>query len=435
MSEKKKTQNGSSLDTLAQLGTEVCTCVDSQEFTYLRKVAEDEECLTKRAKRNFIKNALSLGLISINEKERAERLESAANTLEELAADNEDKDILRSYWNMYYCSSTLVRKNGKVAGRYCKNRLCLICNSIRAAASINKYKPVFDEWGDELYFVTLTAPTVPKEKLDDRLDEMHSVFNGIKEFLRKRAQRGTGLKFEGVRKLECTYRPMTDKYHPHFHFLVRGQENAEELYNQWLLRTEHLGTSHKAQDCRKADENSALELFKYFTKIVSDRVEDKLVYLSGLNVIFKAFRKRRVFQNFGFKLPKEDIKECFISLKDKKLNTIGELQRILSDSDDMVYIHMFELDELIKGKKCFDELSRWLTEEKTRGLPFIRIDEVQDLLMAITGDYEEEEVIFNWYQDLTDWVSSDGEFLTGYKPDEKDINLVKRFVRTRKKKE
>lgn len=436
MCRKKASKIEPSLDTLAQLDTRIRIDADNQEFTDLRKVEENKDTLRKRAKRNYIKNALSLGLISINEKERNDRLDLAANSLEELAADGQDKDILRSYWNMYYCSSTLVRKNGKVSGKYCKNRLCLICNSIRAAVSLNKYKPVFDEWDDEAYFVTLTAPTVPASKLDERLNEMHTIFNSIKLMLKTRYNRGKGLKFEGVRKLECTYRPFNDKYHPHFHFLVRGEENAKNLYNEWLSRTQHLGTSHKAQDCRKADKNAALEVFKYFTKIVSSSSTDKLVYLQGLDTIFKAFRGRRVIQNFGFKLPKEEPKDVFISLIDKEVETIAELQKVLGDCGDAVYMHINELEQLIDGKPCFLELKEWMEQEKKQGLPFFEIEQVQELLQLIRSDYKEaEEIDFNWYQDFTDWISADGEFLTGYTPSRKERELVKRFVRSKKTKE
>ena len=429
MCRKKDPKKGCSLDTLAQLGTENCNHSDNQEFTDLRKVSENTDNLRKRAKRNFIKNALALGLVSVNDKDRQILLDSAVNSLDEIRANNHEKDILRSYWNMYYCSSTLVRKNGKVSGRYCKNRLCLVCNSIRAAVSLKKYKPVFDEWGDNAYFVTLTAPTIKRELLDSRLNEMHKIVKAINEVLKRRNQRGKGKKFIGVRKLECTYRPHTDKFHPHFHFLIKGKENAEFLYQEWLSRTQHLGTSEKAQDCRKADKNAAIEVFKYFTKIVSKSSKDKLIYLRGLDCIFKAFRGRRVIQNFGFKLPKEDPKEVLLSLADKSVSSLEDLQRVLSDSGGMAYVMTLEFLELVDSDPLFMELTEFAMGEQNKGVPFLYIEQLLELIEDMKGDFEEQEELFKWELECTDWVSHEtGEMLTGFKPSSKEKSVVKKFT-------
>ena len=75
-----------SLDTLAQLETDSLNCIDNQEFTDLRKMDEDKNILRKRARRNFIKNALTFGLISVNELDRKARVKKASNVLEESIA-------------------------------------------------------------------------------------------------------------------------------------------------------------------------------------------------------------------------------------------------------------------------------------------------------------------------------------------------------------
>lgn len=438
MRTKKGQKSTRPLDTLAQLGTEIYKEVDNQAFEDLAGQRENKAVLLKRARRNYIKNALSIALVTVNETARDERVEIAtkkgAAIGEVLAADNQDKDIMRSYWNMYHCSSTLVRKNNKVSGRYCKNRLCLVCNSIRAAVSMNSYKPIFDSWGDESYFVTLTAPTIEGAVLGQRLDEMHKIFNGIKEFLRKRAQRGKGAKFEGVRKLECTYRPQTDKFHPHFHFLIRGKENANLLLNEWIARTKHLGTSYKAQDCRKADKDAAIEVFKYFTKVVSSSAKDKRVFVLGLDRIFKEFRGRRVIQNFGFKLPKENKKEVVLSLADKSVQTFEELQPFLMEYKDCFCVITHEFRELIEGKDSFVELLDWVDKEQTKGTPLLTIERILiviDKILQAAGEYEER---FRWSAECTDWISEEtGEFLTDFRPSDKDKKAVKNFIKYKAK--
>lgn len=422
------------LDTLAQLETSCCNDADNQEFENLQTLGENKATLRKRARRNYLKNELALGLVDVNNLDRKKRVLKASNALEELEADKKDKDILRSYWSMYHCSEKLTRKNGKVSGRYCKNRLCLVCNSIRTAVLLNKYKPVFDEWGQDAYFVTLTAPTVKKDKLHNRVNEMHKIFLRIKATLKTRFQRNTAEKFEGVRKLECTYNPFEDKYHPHFHFMIRGKENAEIVYNEWLRRTRHLGTSPKAQDCRKAEKGAAMEVFKYFTKIVSSSSKDRNIYLKSLDVIFKEFRGRRVIQTFGFKLPEVVETTVIEDIQSEEVKSIQELQTLLFEKESNKYISTRDLIEKLEAKPCFKEVLEWVEEEQARGLPFLEISTILEILEAVRKDLEEYEEQFTWSQELSDWISEDtGEFLTGFEVSEDMKKLTSRMVRTLRK--
>ena len=294
------------LDTLAQHGTFPENNKEKLSSDNSNLKTNNEITLRKRANRNYLKNALTLGLVDVLNDKKNDKLAKAKTISEKEEAIQADKDVLRSYWNMFHCSGQLIRTGGRIKGQYCKNRLCLVCNSIRTAVLLKKYKPIFDLWSDDSYFVTLTAPTVYKEELNSRIDEMHSIFIGIKDVLKKRNQRNKCLKFQGIRKLECTYNSFDNKYHPHFHLIIKGEENARFVYLEWLKRTRHLGTSENAQDCRKTEGESAMEVFKYFTKLVSSKKKDRFIYLDGIDVIFRAFRKRRVLQSFGFQLPKDD---------------------------------------------------------------------------------------------------------------------------------
>jgi hypothetical protein len=427
----KKTK---SLDTLAQLATNIHKDTENQAFEDLKSLGENKEVLKKRARRNYLKNALALGLVDVNNDDRKKRIESAENVLQELEADKTEKDILRSYWSMYHCSNKLTRKNGKVSGRYCKNRLCLVCNSIRTAALLTSYKPVFDEWGEDAYFVTLTAPTVKESKLNDRVNEMHSIFFNIKETLKMRYLRNTSEKFEGVRKLECTYNPFTDKYHPHFHFMIKGKDNAETVYNEWLKRTKYLGTSKKAQDCQKARKGAAMEVFKYFTKIVSSSSKDRNIYLKSLDVIFKEFRGRRVIQSFGFKLPKVEKTTVVEEIKSEEVQSIEGLQRFLSEKESDKYISISDLLEKFNRKPCFREILEWAEDERKRGLPFLEISTILEILEALRKELEDYEENFKWSQELGDWISEDtGEFLTDFEVSEDMKKLTGRMVKILRK--
>lgn len=431
----KKAKKSDSLDTLAQLGTKSENEGDLFDSLALVSVDENKAVLTKRAKRKYLKVSLTLSLVDVNNQNRKELLECAKTPTEITEADNKDKDILRSYWAMYHCSDNLVRKNGKVTGRYCKNRLCLICNSIRTAVLLQTYKPVFDEWEADSYFVTLTAPTVCADDLNNRIDEMDSIVFLIKETLKKRYQRGNAEKFQGVRKLECTYNAYDDKYHPHFHFIIKGKENAEFLYSEWLERTKHLGTSKNAQDCQKARTGAAMELFKYFTKIINSTKKDRKIYAFAVDVIFKAFRKRRTIQNFGFKLPKTAVTKDFDEvLEDNNVLKIRKMQGVLSERVNDGYISVNELLELLDDKVCFHDVLEWINYEKSKGLPFIEIALVLEVLEGVLSDLSEYEEHYKWSQNGSDWYSEKtGEGLTGFEVDERTKELTNQIVKNKKK--
>lgn len=306
----KSCQNASPLDTLAQVANGIKEVTDSQEFGKLDQSTnvDNSRVLQNRAKRKYISQSLSLGLVKATDVKREEILQKASKigwTDELIALFNENAAARKSYWNMYHCAGELIKEGKKVTGKYCKNRTCMVCNSIRTAQNLNKYQPVFNAWSDNMYMVTLTIPNCSKGKLKDSIEGMFNNFTKIKNTLRERWRKGKGVKFEGIRKFECTYNPIRNDYHPHFHILVSSKEAGEELLKQWLLKTRRLGTKRVAQDIRKADTNSAIELFKYFTKVVNTPSKvggERAIYVDALDNIFKAVKGRRTFQNFGFKL-------------------------------------------------------------------------------------------------------------------------------------
>ena len=65
-----------------------------------------------------------------------------------------------------------------------------------------------------------------------------------------------------------------------------------------------------AQDVRPANEKSSIELFKYFTKIVSGKSKgNRVIYADALDVIFNSVKGKRTFQSFGFKAGELDEEE------------------------------------------------------------------------------------------------------------------------------
>jgi hypothetical protein len=203
---------------------------------------------------------------------------------------------------LFDCGGMLLQEGQKVTGKYCNARWCNNCNRIRTAKLIQGYsKPL--EAMKYPYFTTLTIPNVPGEVLQDTIKGMLKTIQLITRSRRRL------VKFDGIRKFECTYNAEADNYHPHFHLIVDGLENAQFLVQNWLQRNP--GAEHWCQDIREADKGSLIELFKYTTKIVSkSKKGDFKIYIKPLDTIFQAMQGMRTFQPIGsIKCIKEDIDE------------------------------------------------------------------------------------------------------------------------------
>jgi hypothetical protein len=206
------------------------------------------------------------------------------------------------YRNTCYCTAVLSQEGGKITGRYCGNRWCLVCARIRTARAIHRYQPVVEGWGDK-WFVTLTLRNVTGADLADTIDDMIRDAQSIKLAL-KRTDRVTLI---ALRKLECTYNHHTDTYHPHFHFVVNGQGAARGLVRRWLAM-HPTNAEPQAQHMIEATGAQLKELFKYFTKLVTrqktkgNAVTDtrQPMPVAALDVIFRAIAGRRTYQPVGF---------------------------------------------------------------------------------------------------------------------------------------
>lgn len=201
----------------------------------------------------------------------------------------------QSYVNTFFCAANIALRKGKLISTYCKNRWCSVCNRIRTAKAINCYKPILEEFRKP-YFVTLTATTVYEKQLKPRLDQMQKTWRLITNLVAYLKRKN----FKGVRSLECTARPQK-RFHPHYHVIIEGEDNAEWLVAQWLKRF-GVHASRAAQDIRPANQRSYSELFKYATKLSALTGKDKIatkVSAIGLDTIYKLFRGKHLFQPFG----------------------------------------------------------------------------------------------------------------------------------------
>lgn len=293
---------GKSIYTLAQSRTErFISVVESQIISGTGTDITNKSNWKNRAKKKSITNATALALIDVvKEKGEFERE--------------------KQYWNTFYCQSKLIRHNDKMYGNYCKNRLCTTCNNNRKADLINKYYPTLKSWED-IHFVTLTVVSCDEKNLNKWINAMYRAFRLIKGRCNKRHQRGKGIKLIGVKSLECNFNATRRTYNPHFHILVPNRETAELLKEEWLRQWKsksRLFTSLKAQDIRpvKDLEKDLVEVIKYGSKIFTEPDPNKkkkrkkgdvsqlYIYARALDNILQAFSGHRLFERFGFNLPK-----------------------------------------------------------------------------------------------------------------------------------
>lgn len=222
----------------------------------------------------------------------------------QLHYQNPQSTLTKSYRNTIYCAKTLIPNEEKetLTSKYCKNRWCPLCQSIRVATLINRYSLPLSKMTDP-QFVTLTAPTVTEEELRQRIKDFGVTWRNIAldRYWKKN-------KPNGIRKAECTLRP-NGHYHYHFHIIIDGKENAEWLVIQWLKRI--AGAEIQAQDIRPVRKGEYIEIFKYFTKLLAkDKSGNRYIDFVRLNTILEALAGKRVYQPFGnIKQVSEDMED------------------------------------------------------------------------------------------------------------------------------
>ncbi|MBK6526238.1 MAG: protein rep [Crocinitomicaceae bacterium] len=251
------------------------------------------DAINGRARKKSISNAVTLGII-------------------DAVKDKGETQRLQTYWNTYYCQSTVTTANGKLYGNYCKNRHCTLCASIRKAEIINQYLPIIEKWS-EPYFVTLTSKSVPAYLLNRNIKGCFRAFRKIKERFRKRFERGKiDFKLMGIKSLECNFNPKLKTYNPHFHIIVPDKKTAEALIQEWMKiwtpKHTGIGGQHMVKITNPA--KCMVEVIKYGSKIFTEpdprnkskknKVRD--IYVVALDNIYKAMKGKRIFERFGFNL-------------------------------------------------------------------------------------------------------------------------------------
>lgn len=270
-----------------------------------------------------------------------------------------EKVWAKRYWKTYHCSSLILQSGNSITNGLCRQRWCQNCNRIKTAELRNKYEEAFKNLqdDDDLFFITLTSPTVKRGKLNDEITKKYKGFTRIKDNLRK----NYGIKLIGGRKLEVTYNQEKDLYHPHFHFIQKGKREAELLLKFWLEQFPNANL--KAQDIKLIPKNNEgkdlQEIFKYATK---HEVKDD-ISADALHTIYSCLKGRRLFQPYG-KL--KGVKRV-IEKKDNTLNAdwLKPASHIWSfDQQELDYINEYD-EVMINTQSIKNQIWRSENKEKT----------------------------------------------------------------------
>lgn len=303
---------------------------------------------TKKKKKNGV-------LAYFMEKLVSEHLVSA-NTLELIKECN-------TFMMMVADESLEKKKQHK--GNSCKNRFCPICAWKKARKDALALSVMMaylkQEEKKEFIFLTLTAPNVPAEELNDEIKHYNQSFQRLMQ--RKEVRQ---IVKGYARKLEITYNEERDDYHPHFHVLIAVNKSYFTQTTQYISRDRWLElwqqvtknpliTQVDVRKVRNGRDDKVYEIAKYSAKD-SDYLQNQNVF----EVFYNALKGKRLIVFSGL------FKEAMSKFKNGELDAYKE-----KDMTKYVYAIMYNWGD----KKYLEIEKRLLTDEELKEVNGQLIDE------------------------------------------------------------
>src|SRR5699024_6897654 len=184
-------------------------------------------------------------------------------------------DYTTTLFMMMVADESLEKKK-QHKGNSCKNRFCPICAWKKARKDALALSVMMaylkQEEKKEFIFLTLTAPNVSAEELNDEIKHYNQSFQRLMQ--RKEVRKVV----KGyARKLEITYNEERDDYHPHFHVLIAVNKshftdtdyyiNRDRWLELWQQTTKNdTITQVDVRKVRSLKENRIFEIAKYSAK-------------------------------------------------------------------------------------------------------------------------------------------------------------------------
>ena len=129
---------------------------------------------------------------------------------------------------------------------FCNNRFCPQCSANKAREDAVQLAAMIDylkqEYKYEFIFLTLTAPNIPAEMVDEELKTYAKAFEKL-----FRTKKVKAICKGYVRKLEMTYSSKRDDFHPHYHILLAVNKSYFEDTRYYISQKEWLKMWIKAK--------------------------------------------------------------------------------------------------------------------------------------------------------------------------------------------
>ena len=285
--------------------------------------------------------------------------------LEHLVSANTLELIKECNTFMMMIADENLEKKKQYKGNSCKNRFCPICAWKKARKDALALSVMMaylkQEEKKEFIFLTLTAPNVSAEELNEEIKHYNHSFKKLME--RKEVK---AIVKGYARKLEITYNEERDDYHPHFHVLIAVNKSYFTDTKQYISRDRWLElwqqvtknlliTQVDVRKVRNDRDDKVYEIAKYSAKD-SDYLQNQNVF----EVFYNSLKGKRLIVFSGL------FKEAMKKFKNGELDDYKD-----KDKTKYVYAIMYNW-----GNKKYLELEkRLLTDEEIEEVNGKLIDE------------------------------------------------------------
>lgn len=290
-----------------------------------------------------------------------------AHFMEKLVSDSTLELVKDCSTFLMLVSDMTMEKKKQSKGNSCKNRFCPICTWKKAKkdALVLSIMMAYlkHEENKEFIFLTLTAPNVKADELNDEIKHYNQSFQRLMQRQEvKRVVKGY------ARKLEITYNEERDDYHPHFHVLIAVNKSYftdKDYYikhDRWLKLWQEttknpLITQVDVKKVRNTKDDKVYEIAKY-----SAKDSDYLINEDVFKVFYKALKGKRLIVYSGL------FKEAMNLFKEGDLDEYKE-------KDMTVYVYALLYTW---GKKEYvEQEKRLLTEEEQKEINGKFFDEME----------------------------------------------------------
>lgn len=285
--------------------------------------------------------------------------------LENLVTENTLRLIKECNTFMMMVADESMEKKKQHKGNSCKNRFCPICawkKSRKDALALSVIMAYLkQEEQKEFIFLTLTAPNVPADELNEEIKHYNHSFKKLMERQEvKKVVKGY------ARKLEITYNEERDDYHPHFHVLIAVDKNyfnnswsyikRDRWLELWQQVTKNpLITQVDVRKVRNGRNDKVYEIAKY-----SAKDSEYLINQDVFEVFYNALKGKRLIVFSGL------FKDAMTKFKNGELDHYKE-----KDRTEYVYAIMYNWGD----KKYLELERRYLTDDELEEINGKLIDE------------------------------------------------------------